>query len=74
MTETCRDCGRDVAEGTPLYAHRVALISQVDPEVAFVCIDCRATNPLRDEAGNLLDEDELAARMYIIGRGGNARA
>jgi len=72
MAETCRECGRDVAEGTPLYAHRVQLISEADPGVAFVCIDCRAGNPLRDEHGNLLDEEQLAARMYIIGRGGSA--
>ncbi|MGH2455279.1 MAG: hypothetical protein ACRDHD_03360 [Candidatus Limnocylindria bacterium] len=70
--EACRECGRDVSIGTPLFARRVQLISEADPGVAFVCLDCRVTNPLRDEAGNVLDEEQLAARMYIVGRGGQA--
>jgi hypothetical protein len=70
--EGCRECGRDVALGTPLFAHRVKLISESDPDVAFVCIDCRQTSPLRDEEGNPLSEDQLAGMKYVVGRGGRA--
>ena len=70
--EDCRDCGRDVTLGTPLFAHRVKLISESDPDVAFVCIDCRLTSPLLDEQGNPLSEDQLAGMKYVIGRGGRA--
>ena len=70
--EECRDCGRDVAMGTPLFAHRVKLISESDPDVAFVCIDCRLGSPLLDEQGNPLSEDQLAGMKYVIGRGGTA--
>jgi hypothetical protein len=70
--EKCRECGRDVALGTPLFAHRVKLISESDPDVAFVCIDCRVTSPLLDEHGNPLSEDQLAGMKYVIGRGGRA--
>jgi hypothetical protein len=73
MDERCQDCDRDVGIGTPLYAGRVQLLSAADPEVAFVCIDCRLTNPVRDEEGNLLDEAQLAARKYVIRRGGQTR-
>ncbi|HYN64910.1 MAG TPA: hypothetical protein VES36_09945 [Candidatus Limnocylindrales bacterium] len=72
MGEHCEDCGRDVAIGAPLFAHRVKLISQTDPDVAFVCIDCRLTTPMLDEQGNPLDEDQLAGMKYVIGRGGRA--
>lgn len=72
MEERCRECGQDVGIGSPLYARRATLIREDDPGVAFVCLDCRVTNPVRDEHGNVLDEDELAARMYVIGRGGFA--
>jgi hypothetical protein len=72
MDERCQDCGRDVALGTPLFAHRVKLISQTDPDVAFVCIDCRLTTPLLDEHGIPLNEDQLAGMKYVIGRGGRA--
>jgi hypothetical protein len=72
MDERCRDCGRDVALGTPLFAHRVKLINQTDPDVAFVCIDCRLTKPLLDEHGQPLNEDQLAGMKYVIGRGGRA--
>lgn len=58
--------------GTPLFAHRVKLISEADPDTAFVCIDCRRTTPLVDEHGNALDEDQLAGMKYVIGRGGRA--
>jgi hypothetical protein len=69
VDETCRECGRDVALGSPLFAHRVKLISESDPNVAFVCIDCRAGDPLRDAAGNPLSEDQLAGMKYVISRG-----
>jgi hypothetical protein len=72
MDERCRDCGRDVALGAPLFAHRVKLISQTDPDVAFVCIDCRLNAPLLDEQGNPLSEDQLAGMKYVIGHGGRA--
>jgi hypothetical protein len=72
MAERCEDCGRDVALGSPLFAHRVQLISEADPDTAFVCIDCRRTTPLVDEHGNQLDEDQLAGMKYVIGRGGRA--
>jgi hypothetical protein len=72
MEERCRDCGRDVAIGAPLFAHRVKLISQTDPDAAFVCIDCRLTTPLLDEHGQPLSEDTLAGMKYVIGRGGRA--
>ena len=58
--------------GTPLFAHRVKLISEADPDVAFVCIDCRLTTPLLDAQGNPLTEDQLAGMKYVIGRGGHA--
>jgi hypothetical protein len=70
--EECRECGRDVALGAPLFAHRVKLISQDDPDVAFVCIDCRRTTPMLDASGRPLSEDELAGMKYVIGRGGHA--
>ena len=72
MDERCRDCGRDVAIGTPLFAHRVKLITQTDPDVAFVCIDCRLASPLLDDQGKPLNEDQLAGMKYVIGRGGRA--
>ena len=72
MTEQCRDCGRDVAIGSPLFAHRVALLSDADPGVAFVCLDCRRDAPLLDADGNPLSEDQLAGMKYMIGRGGHA--
>jgi hypothetical protein len=72
MEERCRDCGQDVAIGAPLFAHRVKLISQTDPDVAFVCIDCRLTTPLLDDQGMPLSEDQLAGMKYVIGRGGRA--
>ena len=72
MEERCRECGNDVALGTPLFAHRVKLISEDDPDVAFVCIDCRRSNPLLDASGKPLSEDQLAGMKYVIGRGGQA--
>ena len=72
MAERCEDCGRDVAACTPLLAHRVRLISEADPDVAFVCIDCRGDRPLLDADGKPLDEDQLAGMKYVIGRGGRA--
>lgn len=72
MEERCETCGQDVAIGSPLYAGRVKLITDADPDVAFVCLDCRVKDPLHDEAGNVLSEEELAARMYVVGRGGRA--
>ena len=70
--ETCEVCGRDVALGTPLYARRVTLISEDDPDVAFVCLDCRLGSPLLDAEGNPLSEEQLAGMKYVIGRGGRA--
>lgn len=70
--ERCQDCGRDVALGTPLFAHRVTLLSQADPDIAFVCIDCRQTSPVVDAEGNPMSEDQLAGMKYVIGRGGRA--
>ena len=61
-----------MALGTPLFAHRVKLISQTDPDVAFICIDCRLDSPLLDDEGNPLSEDQLAGMKYVIGRGGHA--
>jgi hypothetical protein len=61
-----------VALGTPLFAHRVKLITESDPDVAFVCIDCRQGRPLRDAEGKPLSEDQLAGMKYVIGRGGHA--
>jgi hypothetical protein len=61
-----------VALGTPLYARRVTLISDDDPGVAFVCLDCRLRSPLLDAQGNPLGEDALAGMKYVIGRGGRA--
>ncbi|HEY7332867.1 MAG TPA: hypothetical protein VH859_07880 [Candidatus Limnocylindria bacterium] len=72
--ERCRECGRDVALGSPLYARRVTLISDDDPDVAFVCLDCRRDAPLLDAEGRPLSEEELAGMKYVIGRGGPARA
>jgi hypothetical protein len=64
-----------VALGTPLFAHRVKLISEGDPDVAFVCIDCRGTAPLLDAAGKPLSEDKLAGMKYVVSRGtGSGRA
>ena len=68
MDEQCRECGRDVALGTPLFAHRVKLISQGDPDMAFVCVDCRLASPLLDADGNPLSEDQLAGMKYVVGR------
>jgi hypothetical protein len=70
--ERCRECGRDVALGSPLYARRVTLISEDDPDVAFVCLDCRRDAPLLDAEGNPLSEGQLAGMKYVIGRGGRA--
>lgn len=72
VTEACEVCGRDVALGSPLYARRVTLLSDDDPDVAFVCLDCRADGPLLDAAGNPLGEEQLAGMKYVIGRGGRA--
>jgi hypothetical protein len=72
VTEQCRDCGRDVTIGSPLFAHRVTLLSDADPDVAFVCLDCRRDSPLLDADGNPLSEDQLAGMKYVIGRGGHA--
>ncbi|HET7520546.1 MAG TPA: hypothetical protein VFK61_03285 [Candidatus Limnocylindria bacterium] len=69
MDETCRECGRDVALGTPLFARRVTLLSENDPGVAFVCVDCRLSEPLRDGQGNPLTEDQLAGMKYVISQG-----
>jgi hypothetical protein len=70
--ERCERCGRDVALGTPLYARRVTLISDDDPGVAFVCLDCRVDVGLVDADGNPLSEEQLAGMKYVIGRGGRA--
>ncbi|HET6381441.1 MAG TPA: hypothetical protein VFH63_10500 [candidate division Zixibacteria bacterium] len=70
--ERCRECGRDVALGSPLYARRVTLIGESDPDVAYVCLDCRQASPIRDEAGQPLSEDQLAGMKYVVGRGGRA--
>ena len=72
MEERCTECGRDVALGTPLFAHRVKLISESDPDVAFICIDCRLDSPLLDPEGNPLSQYQLAGMKYVIGRGGHA--
>ena len=74
MDERCRECGRDVAIGSPLYARRVTLLSEDDPDVAFVCLDCRLDAPLRDAEGNPLSEEQLAGMKYVVGRVGPARA
>jgi hypothetical protein len=70
--ERCEACGRDVALGTPLYARRVTLISEDDPDVAFVCLDCRLTTPLLDADGNPISEAQLEGMKYVVGRGGRA--
>jgi hypothetical protein len=72
MGERCRDCGRDVALGSPLYARRVTLLNEADGDVAFVCVECRLGSPLVDEHGNVLSEGQLAGMQYVIGRGGRA--
>ncbi len=72
MDERCRECGRDVALGSPLYARRVALLSEDDPDVAFVCLDCRLTTPLLDADGNAISEGRLEGMKYVVGRGGRA--
>jgi hypothetical protein len=72
MDERCADCGRDVALGTPLFRDRVTLISQSDPDVAFICVECRRMAPVLDEQGNVLSEEQLAGLMYVVGRGGRA--
>ena len=72
MEERCRECGQDVAIGTPLFARRVTLISESDPDAAFVCLDCRRDTPLLDAEGNPLSEEQLAGMKYMIGRGGRA--
>jgi hypothetical protein len=72
MDERCRECGRDVALGTPLYARRVTLISEDDPDVAFVCLDCRLDAPLLDADGIPLTEEQLVGMKYVVGRGGRA--
>jgi hypothetical protein len=61
-----------VALGSPLYARRVTLISEDDPDVAFVCLDCRVDAGLVDADGNPLSEEQLAGMKYVIGRGGRA--
>ena len=70
--EACEGCGRDVALGSPLFARRVTLISEADPDVAFVCLDCRKDANLVDADGNPLSEEQLAGMKYVIGRGGRA--
>jgi hypothetical protein len=72
VDERCVDCGRDVALGTPLFRDRVTLISAADPDVAFICVECRRTAPVLDEQGNVLSEEQLAGLMYVVGRGGRA--
>ncbi|HEX2194359.1 MAG TPA: hypothetical protein VHK63_05305 [Candidatus Limnocylindria bacterium] len=72
MEERCERCNRDVALGTPLYARRVTLLTEDDPGVAFVCLDCRIGRPLLDAEGNAVSEDQLAGMKYVIGRGGRA--
>jgi hypothetical protein len=72
MDERCRECGRDVALGSPLYARRVTLLSEDDPDLAFVCLDCRLKAPLLDADGNPLTEGQLAGMKYVVGRGGRA--
>jgi hypothetical protein len=72
MNERCRECGRDVALGSPLYARRVTLLSEDDPDVAFVCLDCRLTTPLLDADGNPISEAQLEGMKYVVGRGGRA--
>ncbi len=72
MEERCRECGRDVALGSPLYARRVTLLSEDDPDVAFVCLDCRLTTPLLDADGNQISEPQLEGMKYVVGRGGRA--
>jgi hypothetical protein len=69
VEERCTACGRDVALGTPLFARRVTLISDDDPGVAFVCVDCRGDAGLVDAEGNPLSEDQLAGMKYVISRG-----
>jgi hypothetical protein len=70
--ERCEHCGRDVALGSPLYARRVTLLSEDDPDVAFVCLDCRGDAGLVDAEGKPLSEEQLAGMKYVIGRGGRA--
>jgi hypothetical protein len=72
MGEVCRECGRDVALGSPLYARRVTLISEDDPDVAFVCLDCRLTTPVLDADGTPISEGQLEGMKYVVGRGGRA--
>ncbi len=72
MDERCRECGRDVALGSPLYARRVTLLSEDDPDVAFVCLDCRLTTPVLDADGNAISEGQLEGMKYVVGRGGRA--
>jgi hypothetical protein len=72
MEERCERCGQDVAIGSPLYAGRVKLISDDDPGVAFICLDCRRDDPLLDADGIPLSEEQLAGMKYVIGRGGTA--
>jgi hypothetical protein len=72
MDERCADCGRDIALGTHLFRDRVTLISHSDPDVAFICVECRRTAPVLDEQGNVLSEEQLAGLMYVVGRGGHA--
>jgi hypothetical protein len=73
MEERCTECGRDVTLGTPLFARRVTLISDDDPGVAFVCVDCRSDAALLDEHGDPLSEDQLAGMKYVISRGSGSR-
>jgi hypothetical protein len=68
--ERCEHCGRDVALGSPLYARRVTLISENDPNAAFVCLDCRMTTPVLDADGNPISEARLEGMKYVVGRGG----
>lgn len=58
-----------MALGTPLFARRVTLISESEPGVAFVCVDCRRDASLLDAEGNTLSEDQLAGMKYVISRG-----
>jgi hypothetical protein len=73
VEERCNECGRDVALGTPLFAHRVRLITAGDPDAAFVCIDCRGAAPLLDAEGRPLSEDQLAGMKYVVSRGSGSR-
>ena len=62
-----------MALGTPLFARRVTLISESEPGVAFVCVDCRADAGLQDAEGNPLSEDQLSGMKYVISRGSGSQ-